>query len=1053
MRGGVFMALYRRVFALFISIFMIFSAAAVNMVQILAEAYPAGSFTVETDDPANFTYEDGILKILSGTVEISGTGSSEERIEILGDANVILNDVTVSPDSGPALRVAENAYAKLTLADGSENGLTGGNGYAGLEISWLDHDNMGSLTIDGTGTLNAQGGERSAGIGGSKNNKGVYGNITIESGTVNAEGGSNAAGIGSSDNPANGTSSGSYKYITDRSGTITINGGDITANGSGSGAGIGGGNHTDSGEIIINDGNVTATGHTGIGSGLASSKPDSSGKKGPGYYYSDITINGGTVNASANDGSNGAGIGGGMYADARVTVNGGTITAKGGSGSGNYHHGGAGIGGGYLGNADIVINGGTIYAEGGAAAAGIGSGGSPNNSEARGSSRRSGETELESTAVEITDGDVTSKGGPNGGAGIGGGAGAEEVTVRISGGSVKAYGSLSDPSSMFGGAGIGSGSNVQTGSEAKYMTDTALDIEITGGEVLAVGGWGASGIGSGASNRMADQITIGDGSDIEVYSDGTKFAVDTRILNDDGTTTSRTEGRDVSETVLQGTFVKDGQIGGYDQYPSMITTIRIEKDATGEEEKTLVNKPKGYRSFAATVSSAGRYNVYTDDAEIGKGEGRYFSVCLQDVYDEEKIIENGIVYEVSDGVLSDNFYLYPLKSIVISKTVTTEDGLDPSGINLTAYFCLQRKEDGRFVEKDGKIWVEQIEIINGEAQNRAFFTGIPDWTYDVWECDENGTPLVTPVRYDTAELRKVTTESSTGEDNNATISEDKWTDTVKVENVYGPLTVDITVYKVWDDDQDADGIRPDTVTLELLADGEETEYSAEVSEETGWEYTFTGLPQYSEPDKEIVYTVNEPYVPEGYSASYDGLTVTNTHRPAHDVSYRDTLSAGKTISGAKPEKAGTFRFTLKAEKDGNPMPEGASGNTKTVTVTGEGKADFGTLVFKQEGTYEYRIYEESGSLAGYSYDKSVYTLKYVVTKNGDAMEAERTVMKDGKKTDVSVFTFTNTYSKKDPKKGAQTMDEGVTKYIVLLGGSLLAVCGILFVRYRNRKGE
>ena len=69
------------------------------------------------------------------------------------------------------------------------------------------------------------------------------------------------------------------------------------------------------------------------------------------------------------------------------------------------------------------------------------------------------------------------------------------------------------------------------------------------------------------------------------------------------------------------------------------------------------------------------------------------------------------------------------------------------------------------------------------------------------------------------------------------------------------------------------------------------------------------------------------------------------------------------------------------------------------------------------------------------------------------MEAERTVMKDGKKTDVSVFTFTNIYSKKDPKKGAQTMDEGVTKYIVLLGGSLLAVCGILFVRYRNRKGE
>ena len=56
----------------------------------------------------------------------------------------------------------------------------------------------------------------------------------------------------------------------------------------------------------------------GIGVGLMFRNGGSSGgtDKGPGYYYADVTINGGDITAYATN-NMGAGIGGGMYGDAR----------------------------------------------------------------------------------------------------------------------------------------------------------------------------------------------------------------------------------------------------------------------------------------------------------------------------------------------------------------------------------------------------------------------------------------------------------------------------------------------------------------------------------------------------------------------------------------------------------------------------------------------------------------------------------------------------------------------------------------------------------------
>ena len=163
--------------------------------------------------------------------------------------------------------------------------------------------------------------------------------------------------------------------IAEAAGTIIINGGNITATGHGdqfgsSGAGIGGGGRVSSrsggagGNVKISGENTVVTANGGYGAaGIG-------GGGGGGLYNGGvggtITINDGTVTATGNGGAAGIGAGAEAVTDSyhpyvvTVTINGGMVKAQGGD------QGGAGIGGrkdGYGGN--VIITGGTVIATGG----------------------------------------------------------------------------------------------------------------------------------------------------------------------------------------------------------------------------------------------------------------------------------------------------------------------------------------------------------------------------------------------------------------------------------------------------------------------------------------------------------------------------------------------------------------------------------------------------------------------------------------------------------------------------------------------------------------
>ncbi|MDK7121586.1 Cna B-type domain-containing protein [Pauljensenia sp. UMB6358] len=114
----------------------------------------------------------------------------------------------------------------------------------------------------------------------------------------------------------------------------------------------------------------------------------------------------------------------------------------------------------------------------------------------------------------------------------------------------------------------------------------------------------------------------------------------------------------------------------------------------------------------------------------------------------------------------------------------------------------------------------------------------------------------------------------------AVVTENKDTKTIEVEIVNEPPT-SIDVEKRWSGDVEAD--RPGSVTINLLADGQQTDKSVELTAENGWKGTFTDLPKYvtvNGKKTEIVYTVVEVEVP-GYTSSIsggaaEGYVVTNT---------------------------------------------------------------------------------------------------------------------------------------------------------------------------------
>ena len=156
---------------------------------------------------------------------------------------------------------------------------------------------------------------------------------------------------------------------------------------------------------------------------------------------------------------------------------------------------------------------------------------------------------------------------------------------------------------------------------------------------------------------------------------------------------------------------------------------------------------------------------------------------------------------------------------------------------------------------------------NGEKSgNEVTLNAANKWTHTWTGLAEKSNKKT--VQYSVKEVGTVKgyTSSVNGENGNFTVT-----------NTHTPSTTTVSGTKTWKDNNDQDGKRPDSIKVNLLANGKVVQ-SKTVKASDNWKYSFTNLPEF-ENGKKISYTITEDQVKD-YSTTVDGYNLTNTHTPS-----------------------------------------------------------------------------------------------------------------------------------------------------------------------------
>ena len=165
-------------------------------------------------------------------------------------------------------------------------------------------------------------------------------------------------------------------------------------------------------------------------------------------------------------------------------------------------------------------------------------------------------------------------------------------------------------------------------------------------------------------------------------------------------------------------------------------------------------------------------------------------------------------------------------------------------------------------------------------------------------------------------------------------------------------TISVSGTVAWDDSENAGKIRPESVQLMLLADGEA--YGEPLTAKNpGWKVTWNDLPAFKpNADTRIEYTVKQLQTPDGYTATASGMEVTNTLQTG-------ALNLTAAVSGA-PEGADLSALTLTVDGPDPSMPK-----TLTWAQISGGSFSFGNVL---PGAYLVRGTNADTLVEGYTMD-------------------------------------------------------------------------------------
>ena len=212
-------------------------------------------------------------------------------------------------------------------------------------------------------------------------------------------------------------------------------------------------------------------------------------------------------------------------------------------------------------------------------------------------------------------------------------------------------------------------------------------------------------------------------------------------------------------------------------------------------------------------------------------------------------------------------------------------------------------------------------------------------------------------------------------------------------NEYHKPVTRVQVEKVWSDSNDRSRMRPESITIHLLRNGEEIKTKT-VTEADDWKWTFDNLDKFDANDKEYKYTIKEDTVPFYTSAENtdaDGNTViTNTYKPEKlELKGDAALKVTKVVIGKKSTEPFTFKLTA-AENYGDAVKMPANTEVKTsdsIPADGAETKSFQPVEITKAGTYKFKVKETTTTTAGgWNYDNRERTLTVKVADNKGHLE-------------------------------------------------------------------
>ena len=347
--------------------------------------------------------------------------------------------------------------------------------------------------------------------------------------------------------------------------------------------------------------------------------------------------------------------------------------------------------------------------------------------------------------------------------------------------------------------------------------------------------------------------------------------------------------------------------------PAQLTAIKtVNGDRPGDDEKfrfKLETYNKEWRKWAQVEILPNKGNFVTFTSITFRADGQYYYRISEygevDGYIKDDTVYIAVITVSSDSQISGDTTItsYKIDSVKYYRASdleeVTEDNLVPA-----AAFDNTRQEEEKIETSVCKEWDDAdnqdgkrpqsilVQLYaNGQKLGEPVVLNEGNgWSYG-WSdlpVKQDGQTVV----YSVKEVGRIPGYEST-------VTGDVQTGFV-ITNSHTPEGTEFSGQKIWDDGNNQDGKRPESITVNLFANGEKIDSKAVKADAEGnWKYSFKNLPKYAD-GQLISYTVTEDVVPE-YTTEISGTTIINKYQPGKtSISVIKAWEDGNNQDGLRP---------------------------------------------------------------------------------------------------------------------------------------------------------